>query len=172
MPITWSVCYYFPPKNHKISPVFLRICALSKSPLDRCFNPKSRTILVDIVPFPDPGAPRMTILNNLLISLWILYVITNCTFWNRKVILLRFFELVCCDKFLISLITVTLDISMPFISIQFENPVLIVICFRFILLIGEEFQGLILRNQNKRGNDGCLWQNLFPFQSFASCCGL
>lgn len=36
------------------------------SPLDRCFRPKSRRILEDMVPLPDPGAPRITILNSLL----------------------------------------------------------------------------------------------------------
>ena len=38
-------------------PVLLIILALSKSPLDKCFRLKSFTILVAIVPFPDPGGP-------------------------------------------------------------------------------------------------------------------
>ena len=38
-------------------------CALNTSPVDICFSPKSLTNLLDIVPFPEPGAPKITILN-------------------------------------------------------------------------------------------------------------
>ena len=48
------------------SPVLLSTCDRRISPLDMCLRPKSRRILEEMVPLPDPGAPRMTILNNLL----------------------------------------------------------------------------------------------------------
>ena len=48
-------------------PVWLRTCERSRSPLDRCFNLKSRTILDEMVPLPEPGGPKMTARNTRLI---------------------------------------------------------------------------------------------------------
>lgn len=34
--------------------------SLSRSPLERCFNPKCLMIRAETVPFPEPGGPMMT----------------------------------------------------------------------------------------------------------------
>lgn len=40
-----------------------------KCPLDKYFSPKLSAILLDIVPFPDPGGPIIAALKNLAMSL-------------------------------------------------------------------------------------------------------
>ena len=43
--------------QYKILPVFCSMCVRSRSPLDTCTSPKSFTILLEIVPLPEPGGP-------------------------------------------------------------------------------------------------------------------
>ena len=49
--------------------VLFMIWDLSRSPLDKCFKLKSLTILVEMVPLPEPGGPIIIALNNLDIIL-------------------------------------------------------------------------------------------------------
>lgn len=51
-----------------VLPVFAAILARRKWPLDKYCKPKLCAILLDIVPFPDPGGPMIAALNNLAIS--------------------------------------------------------------------------------------------------------
>lgn len=49
-------------------PVFAAMLSRRKWPLDKYCSPKLSAILLDIVPFPDPGGPIIAARNNLAMS--------------------------------------------------------------------------------------------------------
>lgn len=53
-----------------ILPVFAAMPSRRKWPLDRYCRPKLCAILLDIVPFPDPGGPMIAARNNLAMTPW------------------------------------------------------------------------------------------------------
>lgn len=50
------------------APVLAAMFSRRKSPLDRCFRPKLLATRSEMVPFPEPGGPKITARNSFDIS--------------------------------------------------------------------------------------------------------